>query len=117
MKSRCRPFPAPFPKILKAPTELGTTQGDDGVCALHGPAHACAFESGANDHFAAGLEHAGGGTQALRTKFGVAHAGAIADDVPQTFRRFVASVSREAEVVDNVAPSTLVQFRATLLRP
>src|SRR5438045_2256141 len=41
----------------------------------------------------------------------------MADYVPQAFRRFGTSVSRGAELVDNVAQATLVQFRATLLRP
>src|SRR3989442_8630870 len=85
----CRkPFSATLPKILKSPTQFGTTQGNDGVCALYGPAHSSSFEPGSDDHFAAGLEDAGGGTQTLGTKLRVAHAGAIADDVQRAFSCF-----------------------------
>jgi hypothetical protein len=50
-----------FPEIFEASTEFRAAEGDDGVCALHGPVHAGAFEPGADHNFTARLHDAGRG--------------------------------------------------------
>ena len=48
------------------------------------------LKPGADCHFAAGLEDAGGGTETLGAKFRIAHASAIVKDVQRTFGRCTA---------------------------
>ena len=62
----CGPlFRSAFPEVLKATTQLGTAESDDGVGALNGPVHTGAFEPRADGYLAPGLHHARGSTQAL----------------------------------------------------
>src|ERR1022692_3742415 len=79
-ESRDSPVPATLPEVLVTSAELGAAQGDDGVCATHGPVHASPLKPGTDRHFAAGLEDAGGGTETLGAKFRVTHASAIVED-------------------------------------
>src|SRR5207249_9327487 len=71
------PVPATLPEVLESSAELGAAQGDDGVCATHGPVHTSSLEPGADRHFAAGLEDASGGAETFGAEFRVTHAGAI----------------------------------------
>src|SRR5262244_1922620 len=112
-----KPIAATFPKIFKAPTQLRTTQSDNGVGALDRPVHSSAFEAGTDDHLAASLEDTGGGTQALGMKLRITHASPIAEDVQRAFSGFRASLSLAAELMNHVTQSTLIQLRATLFRP
>jgi hypothetical protein len=66
-------FRSAFPKVLKAPTELGTAESDDGVGAVNGPVHSSAFETCADGHLATGFYYSGGSTQALGVELRVAH--------------------------------------------
>src|SRR5258708_19246647 len=71
----CGPlFRSAFPEVLKATTQLGTAESDDGVGALNGPVHSGAFEPRADGYLAPGLHHAGGSTPALRMELRIAHA-------------------------------------------
>ena len=47
------------PKVFKFAIEQATAQGDDRVCATHGPEHAGLFEAAADYSFAASLNYAG----------------------------------------------------------
>src|SRR5258707_675200 len=67
------PFRSAFPEVLKATTELGTAESDDGVGAANGPMHAGAFETCADGHLASGLHNAGGRAQAFGVQLRVAH--------------------------------------------
>jgi len=49
----CVPFCVP--EILKATTQLGTAESDDGVGALNRPVHSGAFEARADGYLAPGL--------------------------------------------------------------
>src|SRR5216684_1476691 len=71
----CGPlFRSAFPEVLKATTQLGTAESDDGVGALNGPVHSGSFEPCADGYLAPGLHHAGGSTPALRMELRIAHA-------------------------------------------
>src|SRR5258708_18059647 len=67
-------FRSTFPEVLKATTELGTEESNDGVGAVNGPVHPGAFEPRADSHLAPSLDNAGGSAQALRMELWIAHA-------------------------------------------
>jgi hypothetical protein len=58
-------FRSAFPEILKATTELGTAESDDGVGAADGPMHPSSFETCADGYLASGFHNAGGSAKAL----------------------------------------------------
>src|SRR6516165_3905661 len=80
-ESRGRPVSTTLPEIFETSAELAAAQGDDGVCAIHGPVHASPLQAGADRHLAVSLENAGGGTETLGAEFRVTHASAIVEDV------------------------------------
>ena len=60
------------------------------------------LKPGADCHFAAGLEDAGGGTETLGAKFRIAHASAIVKDVQCAFGRLGTGSRVSTEGVDDV---------------
>jgi hypothetical protein len=62
-------FRSAFPEVLKATTELGAAESDDGVGAMNGPVHPGAFEPRADSHLAPSLDNTGGSAQALRSAY------------------------------------------------
>src|SRR5438093_13012682 len=84
MESRGSPAVAALPEVLIASAEFRAAQGDDGIGPLDGPVHASPLEACSDHHFASRFEDAGAGTQTRSVKLRVAHASAIADDIPRT---------------------------------
>src|ERR1039457_7159387 len=109
-ESRDSPVPATLPEVLVTSAELGAAQGDDGVCATHGPVHASPLKPGTDRHFAAGLEDAGGGTETLGAKFRVTHASAIVEDVQRAFGGLGAGSEMGTESVDDGMQFALIEF-------
>src|SRR5438552_410974 len=76
-----RLFGSAFPEVLKATTELGTGESDDGVGAMNGPVHPGAFEPRADSHLAPSLDNTGGSAQALRMELRIAHAVSVSLEI------------------------------------
>src|SRR5712691_11835864 len=84
----CGPlFRSAFPEVLKATTQLGTAESDDGVGALNSPVHSGSFEPCADGYFAPGLYNARGSTQALRMEVRIAHAVSVGLEIVETATR------------------------------
>src|SRR6266853_4232315 len=84
----CGPlFRSAFPEVLKATTQLGTAESDDGVGALNSPVHSGSFEPCADGYFAPGLYNARGSTQALRMDVRIAHAVSVGLEIVETATR------------------------------
>src|ERR1700758_122625 len=113
MESRGSPVAVALPEVLKTPAEFRAAQGDDSVGAIDGPVHACAFEAGADHHFASSLEDAGGGTQTLGMKLRVAHASTIVENVHRAFSGLGRGSSMGFESVNNSMQFAIIQFSAT----
>ncbi len=104
------PFRSAFPEILKAATQLGTAESDDGVGAANGPMHPGSFETGADGHLASGFYNAGGSAQALGVELRVAHTVSVGLEIVKAAARFLGARDLAADGVEQGLEFSGVEF-------
>ena len=111
------PFRSAFPEVLKATTELGTAESDDGVGAANGPMHAGAFETSADGHLASGFHNAGGSAQAFGVELRVAHTVSVGLEIVKAATCFLGARDLAADGVEQSLEFSGVEFFLPAIRP
>ena len=106
-----------FPIRVEAVALDGAAQGDDGVGAGDGPAHAAVLEAGADDVLAAPLDDAGRDAQTHRPERRVVHAFAVGGEVLGVLAGLLAGAGMAAQGGDDFIDAALVEFLAPLPGP
>ena len=79
--------------------------------------HAAAFEAGAGDVLAGGLDDAGGDAKPDGPESGIAHSLAVAGEVVEAFPGVVAGLGMDIEGGEEVVEAALIEFVASLFSP
>ena len=98
-----------FPEVLEAATEDAAAQGDDGVGAGDGPAHAGALEPGA-DLLAASLDDARRDAQAPGAELRIAHPVSVPEHIVNALSRLGRGLDMDAQRRDEGAEPAGVQL-------
>src|SRR5437660_10776896 len=81
------------------------------------PVHAGTFEARANGHCATGLDHAGGGAQALRVELRIAHTLAVGLEIMETATSQIGARDLVADSVEQSWEFSSVEFFLAALCP
>jgi hypothetical protein len=103
-------FRSAFPEILKATTELGTAESDDGVGAADGPTHPSSFETCADGYLASGFHNAGGSAKALGVELWVAHTVSVGLEIVKAATCFLRARDLAADGVEQSLEFSGVEF-------
>ena len=105
-----------LPEIFEAPAEQAASQGDDGVGAGYGPAHAGGLEPCA-DLLASGLDDARGDAQSSGAELRIAHPVAVAEHIVDALSRLWRGLGMGAQRGDERTEPAGVQLGIPALGP